>query len=60
MDFDHAVAIHSKWKLKMRRSLAKHDGSLSPAEVSLDQECVLGQWIYGEGASYASLPGIRG
>jgi hypothetical protein len=56
MDFDHAVAIHSKWKLKMRRSLAKHDGSLSPAEVSLDQECVLGQWIYGEGASYASLP----
>lgn len=56
MDFDDAVATHSKWKRKIRRSLAKHDGGLSPSEVSLDHKCVLGEWIYGEGASYSSLP----
>jgi hypothetical protein len=55
MDFDEAVGAHSKWKRRMRCSLAKHDGDLNPAEVALDHKCVLGEWIYGEGASYSSL-----
>jgi hypothetical protein len=45
MDFDEAVGTHSKWKRKLRRYVAKHDGSLRPADVSLDHKCVLGQWI---------------
>lgn len=56
MDFDEAVSMHTKWKRKLRHYVAQHDGSLSPAEVSLDHKCVLGQWIYGEGAKYSSLP----
>lgn len=56
MDFDEVVGGHSKWKRQLRDYLAKHDGSLSPAEVSLDHTCVLGRWIYGDGASYSSLP----
>ena len=56
MDFDEAVSTHSKWKRKLRHYLAKHDGSLRPAGVSLDHKCVLGQWIYSEGATYSSLP----
>ena len=36
--------------------VAKHDSSLRPADVSLDHKCVLGQWIYSEGAAYSSLP----
>ena len=56
MDFDEAVATHSKWKRKLRQYLDKGDGSLRPAEVSLDHKCTLGQWIYGEGAKYSSLP----
>lgn len=56
MDFDEAVATHTKWKRKLRQDLAKHDGSLRPAEVSLDHKCVLGRWIYGEGVTYSSLP----
>lgn len=56
MDFDDAVATHSKWKLKVRHALAKHDGSLRPEEISLDHKCVLGRWIYAEGAHYSSLP----
>lgn len=56
MDFDEVVGTHSKWKRKLRHYVAKHDGSLRPADVSLDHKCVLGQWIYGEGAKYSSLP----
>jgi hypothetical protein len=56
MDFDEAIAAHTVWKNKMRRSLAKRDGSINPADVSLDHKCRLGAWIYGEGASYRSLP----
>ena len=56
MDFDMAVAAHSQWKRRLRDYLAKHDGSLHPNEVSLDHNCELGQWIYGEGASYSALP----
>jgi methyl-accepting chemotaxis protein len=56
MDFDAAIATHSKWKRKLRDSLAKHDGSLSPTGVSIDHKCELGLWIYSEGASYLELP----
>jgi len=56
MDFDEAIGTHSKWKRRLRQSLAKRDSSLHPSEVGLDHKCVLGQWIYGEGAKYASLP----
>jgi hypothetical protein len=56
MDFDEAVTLHSKWKRKLRASLAKHDGSMRVAEVSLDHKCVLGKWIYSEGASHSELP----
>ncbi len=56
MDFDEAVGNHTKWKRKLRQYVANHDGSLRPADVSLDHKCVLGQWIYGEGSKYSSLP----
>lgn len=56
MDFDEAIAIHSRWKHKLRTSLAEQNFSLNPADVSLDYKCVLGQWIYGAGARYSALP----
>jgi hypothetical protein len=58
MDFDQAVAAHSAWKTKLRDYLSKRDGSLKPAEVSPDNKCPLGQWIYGEGSQYSKLPGF--
>jgi hypothetical protein len=36
-------------------SLLKPDGSLKANEVSQDNQCVLGKWIYGEGGKYAQL-----
>ena len=56
MDFDEAVASHSQFKRKLRKDLAKHDGSMRPVEVALDHKCALGQWIYGEGSGYSVLP----
>jgi len=56
MDFDEAIGNHSKWKRRLRQSLTKRDGSLNPSEVSLDHKCAIGEWIYGEGAKYSSLP----
>jgi methyl-accepting chemotaxis protein len=56
MDFDEAIGTHSKWKRRLRQSLAKRDGSLHPAQISLDHKCVLGEWIYSEGAQYTALP----
>ena len=58
MDFDQAIAAHSAWKTKLRDYLSKRDGSLKSAEVSLDNKCLLGQWIYGEGSQYSRLPGF--
>ena len=56
MDFDEAVTLHSKWKRKLRTSLAKHDGNLRVVDVIVDHKCVLGKWIYSEGASHSALP----
>ena len=56
MDFDQAIAAHSAWKSKLRDYLSKRDGSLKPAEVSVDNKCVLGQWIYSEAVRYSKIP----
>src|SRR5579864_7349373 len=56
MDFDQAIAAHGAWKLKLRDYLSKPNGSLKVAEISLDNKCPLGQWIYSEGSRYSKLP----
>lgn len=56
MDFDHAIAAHSKWKATLTEYLKKPDRSLNAAQVSLDNVCELGKWIAGEGRQYATLP----
>jgi hypothetical protein len=56
MNFDEAVAAHSAWKLKLSTYLRKPDGSLKASDIAVDNKCVLGQWIYGEGKKHAALP----
>jgi hypothetical protein len=56
MDFDEAIKAHSSWKMKLSTYLRKPDGSLKVSEIQVDNKCALGQWIYGEGAKYSSLP----
>ena len=55
MDFDQAVASHTKWKARLAHYLAERDGSLNSDVVMLDNQCELGKWIYGEGTRYRAL-----
>jgi methyl-accepting chemotaxis protein len=56
MDFDEAIKAHSAWKMKLSAYLRKPDGSLKAADIQVDNKCALGQWIYGLGAKWSSLP----
>lgn len=56
MNFDEAIRAHSDWKMKLSSYLRNADGSLKASEISPDNKCALGQWIYGEGAKWSSLP----
>jgi methyl-accepting chemotaxis protein len=56
MNFDDAIKAHADWKTKLRQYLQHPDHSLKSAEVGVDSKCALGQWIYGEGKKYSSLP----
>jgi len=56
MNFDHAIAAHTKWRAKLRAYLAEPDGSLLAPETALDNICELGAWISGKGAKYSDLP----
>lgn len=56
MNFEEAVQAHVEWKTKLRAYLTKHDGSLKPAQIALDNQCALGKWIYGEAQKYKHIP----
>lgn len=42
--------------MKLSTYIKKPDGSIKAAEVAADNKCPLGQWIYGEGAKFSTLP----
>jgi len=56
MDFRRAIDAHVQWKSKLLAYIAKPDGSLHAATVSLDDQCELGKWIHGEGQRFATKP----
>ncbi len=46
--FDKAITAHALWKDELQRAIAR--GELpDPVFVGADDNCELGQWIYGEG-----------
>jgi len=51
-DFNAAISAHVDWKMKLSRYLNNPDGSLHHEKVCLDNACMLGKWIYGDGAEY--------
>jgi methyl-accepting chemotaxis protein len=51
-DFDAAIRAHIDWKMKLSNYLEKPDGSLDHAKVCMDNACMLGKWIYGEGQKF--------
>lgn len=51
-DFTAAISAHVDWKMKLTRYLHHPDGSLDHKKVCLDNACMLGKWLYNEGAEY--------
>jgi methyl-accepting chemotaxis protein len=56
IDFDKAISAHSDWKRKLAAYIQKPDASLKAADVGADNNCALGQWMYGDGSRYSSMP----
>jgi hypothetical protein len=56
MNVDEAIQAHAAWKVKLTVYARKPDGALKAAEAGAPNRCVLGQWLYGSGAKYTSLP----
>ena len=54
-DFQSAKKAHVDWKMKLTNYLQSPDGSLDHKKVCLDNACILGKWMYGDGSSYRDL-----
>lgn len=51
-DFKSAKKAHIDWKMKLTNYLQNPDNSLDSKKVCLDNACVLGKWIHGDGLAY--------
>lgn len=56
MNFQEAITAHTQWKMKLASYIAKPDHSLNASELGMDNKCLLGQWLHGEGHKHSSLP----
>lgn len=56
MNFTEVIMAHIAWKQRLLKYIGgDRSENLDPAIVSLDNQCVLGKWIYGEGCQYHDL-----
>lgn len=51
MNFDDAVTAHTKWKIRLRAVIDGQGEKLDSAVVAKDDQCDLGRWIHGAGAT---------
>jgi methyl-accepting chemotaxis protein len=56
MDFDQAIASHAAWKRRLSHYLNKPDQTLQPGEISPDNKCDLGKWIFEMAVQYGKFP----
>ncbi len=56
MDFDKAIASHSKWKSKLAKYIHKPDGSIKISDIEPDHKCELGKWIHLESVKKTCPP----
>lgn len=56
MNFDEAIRAHAEWKMKLSNYLRHPDNSIDLVKLGLDNACMLGQWLHGDGWKHSSLP----
>lgn len=52
MDFTKAVDAHVAWKLKLQTAIRNNE-TLDATTIYKDDQCEIGKWIHGEGATHA-------
>jgi hypothetical protein len=58
--FYHAVEAHIKWKIRLQKHLdGTSDEKLNADVICLDNQCTLGQWIYGDGQKFKDMEGFE-
>lgn len=58
--FYNAVEAHIKWKIRLQKHLdGTSEEKLNPDVICLDNQCTLGQWIYGDGQDYKNMEGFE-
>ena len=43
-----AIATHGQWKIRLRQAVDTGKSEWTVDQVKVDDQCVLGQWIYGD------------
>jgi|GEM_PF-2380092 len=55
LHFPDAVDQHHKWLEKLTASLRGEGNELQEYEITCDDMCVIGQWLYGDGMAFEDL-----
>jgi hypothetical protein len=48
VNFDDAIQAHAAWKIKLAVYIKHPDGEIKSADLGVDNQCPLGQWLHGE------------
>lgn len=60
MNWMEIISAHVMWKQRLFALLAGNSKEqLDPAVIELDNRCVLGKWIYGDGQRMTELPAFE-
>lgn len=43
-----AIAAHGQWKVRLQQAIDTGQSEWSVEQVTVDDQCVLGKWIYGD------------
>ncbi|USI72540.1 CZB domain-containing protein [Sphingomonas morindae] len=59
MDFEEVAHSHSQWKVRFRTAIYRKE-RLDAAVIGRDDCCLIGRWLYGEGAQrFGASPAFR-
>ena len=55
MDFDEVILAHTRWKSRLKESIAGN-GTIDANTAGRDDQCEFGKWVLGEGKKYSNSP----
>lgn len=44
---DDAIGAHGAWKMRLRSAISSGYSDITPSKAACDDQCKLGQWLYG-------------